>query len=250
VGAVLSQYEYLAPALLASAGEHMINIQLIFERQLGHLVWLLVLLGGLYGASHLQGFWEGKFLGFATRTWVIASVANAVVHQVFVWFCWRTELHARLLTRLLGAAAFNGYAVIFSVLILSRPILFTGLAISNGGTFRSDPCIMTAIAAVLTVPALYLGHSVKKYFGFRRAFGIDHFDSSYRSAPLVREGIFRLTANAMYVYGFLVLWIPGVLLRSTAALCVALFSHLYIWVHYYHTEKPDMKYIYGGESEP
>jgi len=25
---------------------------------------------------------------------------------------------------------------------------------------------------------------------------------------------------------------------------VALFSHLYIWVHYYFTERPDMKIIY------
>jgi len=32
---------------------------------------------------------------------------------------------------------------------------------------------------------------------------------------------------------------------SIAALCVALFNHMYIWVHYYSTEFPDMKRIYG-----
>jgi protein-S-isoprenylcysteine O-methyltransferase Ste14 len=228
----------------------MTKTQLIFERQLGHLVWLLLLLGGLYGASHLQGFWKGEFLGLSARTWVLVSVANTIVHQVFVWFCWRTELHARLLTRLLGAAAFNTYVVIFAVMILARPLLITALAISNESTFPPDPLIMTAIAVVLAVPAVYLAYSVKRYFGVRRAFGIDHFDPSYRSAPLVRQGIFRFSANAMYFYGLLVLWIPGLLLSSTAALCIALFSHLYIWVHYYHTEEPDMKRIYNHESEP
>ncbi|MGH8650439.1 MAG: hypothetical protein ACREUP_14225 [Burkholderiales bacterium] len=32
---------------------------------------------------------------------------------------------------------------------------------------------------------------------------------------------------------------------SPAALGAALFNHLYIWVHYYSTELPDMKRIYG-----
>jgi len=38
-----------------------------------------------------------------------------------------------------------------------------------------------------------------------------------------------------------------VLLCSKAAISVALFSHIYIWVHYYCTELPDMKEIYKQE---
>jgi hypothetical protein len=49
----------------------------------------------------------------------------------------------------------------------------------------------------------------------------------------------------MYVFGFLTLWVPGLWFASAAALVVALFNHLYIWVHYYSTELPDMKRIYG-----
>jgi hypothetical protein len=49
----------------------------------------------------------------------------------------------------------------------------------------------------------------------------------------------------MYVFGFCVLWVPGFWFASAAALIVALFNHLYIWVHYYSTELPDMKRIYG-----
>jgi len=50
----------------------------------------------------------------------------------------------------------------------------------------------------------------------------------------------------MYIFGFFILWIPGLLLLSKAALLVALFNHIYIWVHYYFTELPDIKVIYGN----
>ncbi len=33
--------------------------------------------------------------------------------------------------------------------------------------------------------------------------------------------------------------------NSAAALTVAAFSHAYIWVHYFATEKPDMDFLYG-----
>ena len=78
-----------------------------------------------------------------------------------------------------------------------------------------------------------------------RAFGIDHFDASYRTRPFVRQGIFRFTSNGMYIFGFFILWVPGLWFASVAALCVALFSHLYIWVHYFSTELPDIRRIYG-----
>ena len=39
--------------------------------------------------------------------------------------------------------------------------------------------------------------------------------------------------------------IPGLLAASNEALLVALFNHIYIWVHYYTTEKPDMQRIYA-----
>lgn len=75
-------------------------------------------------------------------------------------------------------------------------------------------------------------YSVRKYFGFDRAFGIDHFDpATYKDVPMVRKGIFQYSSNAMYVYGFFLLWVPGILAQSKAALLVAAFNHLYIWVH-------------------
>jgi len=49
----------------------------------------------------------------------------------------------------------------------------------------------------------------------------------------------------MYLYAFLLFWAIAVGLNSIAALIVAAFSHVYIWVHYYATEKPDMDILYN-----
>jgi len=220
--------------------------RLFFEGQVGHLVCTSVLLAGVYAAGRLGWYDDGFFLGLSTAAWVWITVAEAVAHQVYVWLCWRAELHLGLLTRAFGRSAFGIYAAGFTILILTRPVLVIAVAASNQNTIPMDPTPASLLAAVLAVPSVYLFYSVGRYFGFKRAFGFDHFDESYRSAPLVRDGIFRFTPNAMYVAGFLLVWIPGVALRSRAALVVALFSHLYIWVHYFFTEKPDMNRIYRG----
>ena len=80
-----------------------------------------------------------------------------------------------------------------------------------------------------------------------RVAGIDHFDERHRNEPLVKKGIFRFTSNSMYSFGFLTLWVIAIAGASWAALIVALFSHAYIWVHYFCTERPDMNVIYGSE---
>jgi len=221
----------------------------IFERQLGHVVWLIALLAALYGLSRLDGFSDGELWGIGTITWAWLAASVPIVHQVYVWFCWRTELHAGLLSSWFGKAAFPIYAALFSVLILSRAVLIAILSVSNRGTAAGEPRFMQGLALLVLLPALYTMVSVGRYFGFRRAFGIDHFDPAYRDMPLVREGMFRYSQNAMYDFGFLLLWVPALYFQSLAALAVVGFSHLYIWVHYEFTEKPDMRRIYGSPGE-
>jgi protein-S-isoprenylcysteine O-methyltransferase Ste14 len=219
--------------------------RLIFERQWLHASLLAALLAGLAVVSGSDGVRSGQLWGVTTPVWLWLATAIAVVHQVYVWFCWRTQLHASWLTRTLGTLGFPVYAVGFSVLGISRLVTVFILAVSNQDTLQVNPSVLKLLAIIALIPATYLFYSVKRYFGFKRAFGIDHFDASYRSLPFVRKGIFRFTRNGMYVYGFLLLWVPALWFASLAALSVALFNHLYIWVHYFATELPDMKRIYG-----
>ena len=217
-----------------------------FEGQFGHVICLIILIVALDAASALPGFKDGAFLGVATTGWVVLAVANAILHQLYVWLCWRAELQGQHMTRMLGDNAFFIYAAIFFLLLVLRPVLAFALGWANRGTLAIDPWLGYAVSLLLFAPAVYLMYSTARYFGFARAAGIDHFDPTFRDTVLVRQGIFRWTPNAMYVFGFFVMWIPAFLFQSVAALVVAAFSHAYIWVHYYCTEKPDMRRIYGS----
>lgn len=222
---------------------------LIYEGQIGHVLWLVALVLLVFRARLLPGFSEGSLFGIPTTVWLVLLIGDTVLHQIMVWFCWRTELHLGAMTALFGPRAFALYRTAFAILFGARWVLITLLAIANRGTLPLDPIIGYIVAAVIAVPTVYLFYSVKTYFGFERAFGIDHFKpKEARNWPLVREGIFRFTPNAMYVFGIGGLWIPGFLFQSTTALVAAAFSHIYIWIHYFYTEKPDMKRIYGEKN--
>lgn len=220
----------------------------IFEKQFTHVACVLALLGILFLFSRIDGFFSGNLWGIKTLTWLLLLVAATIIHQVYVWFCWRTELHLGLLSKWFGKYSFKVYAILFFPLLILRLVLITLLAISNQYSI-SIPIFLTAILCIaLAIPPVYLLYSVSRYFGFQRAAGIDHFEPSYKKVPFVREGIFRYTDNGMYLFGFFVLWIPGVLFSSITALAAALFSHLYIWIHFFCTEKPDMDFIYGKQE--
>lgn len=224
------------------------RLALVFERQWLHVGALVLLLAGFARVSRFEGFEVGSLWGLSSLEWAWLTVWLAVAHQSLVWCCWRTELHAGFLSAAMGEAGFTVYAVLFSILGIARTLAVWLLAIANQGTVDISVAVLRPLAIALLVPALYLFYSVRRYFGFRRAFGADHFDPSYRSLPLVREGIFRYTTNGMYVFGFLILWVPALWWGSVAALWVALFNHLYIWVHFFSTEWPDMRRIYGPEG--
>jgi len=157
---------------------------------------------------------------------------------------WRLELYNNTFTSRYGLQkAFKIYSVGFSLLFVCRLIFIIILAISNRDSLSINPLYTYLIAALITPVIIYLFYSVLRYFTIKRAYGIDHFDKNYNE-PSMKRGIFRYTDNGMYVYGLLVLYLPGLFLLSKAVLIVALFNHVYIWVHYYCTELPDMKVIY------
>ena len=219
----------------------------LFQYQLWHLLCLFLLLWGMdlvveWDVSLL----EGEFWGVSTRFWFVLALLSPILHQLYVLICWRLELYYQGITTAFGKAGFRLFKIGFAVLIISRPVTIILLAVANAFTLEMNAFLSYGISILLLIPGLYLMYSVKNYFGFDRAFGIDHFEpEKLKDVPMVRKGIFKFSANAMYVYGFFLLWVPGILAQSKAALLVAAFNHLYIWVHYYFTEKPDMKVIYG-----
>jgi len=217
----------------------------IFEGQGLHAAGLALLLAACAGASRLPQVRQGQLWGIGSVRWLWISIFAAVALQIYVWLCWRLELHGRHLSRLLGRRAFGLYARGFTILGFARIVSVFVLAFVNRGSIADELLSMKIAAVIVLMPALYLFYSVGRYFTFARAFGSDHFDVSVRALPLVREGIFRLTPNAMYVFGFFLLWVPGLWWASAAGLVSGAFNHLYIWLHYYATELPDMRRMYS-----
>jgi hypothetical protein len=210
----------------------------IFYKQIYHFVALVFLLLGVIMLFD-DAARSGQILGLPTRVWFWLSMAIPILHQIYVWFSWRTQLKYGLITKIFGNHGFMVYAIGFSVLIVSRPVLIILLSLSNRHSIVLSPAFVYALSLIFALLSGYVFYSVRTYFGFKRAYGIDHFDESYRHLPFVRDGIFRFTANAMYTVGFLFLWVPGLILFSKAALIAAGFNHLYIWVHYYTVELPE-----------
>ena len=216
--------------------------------QLWHVILLIALLTGLFLFDlNDPSVSLGSLFGVSSQVWFILAVSSPILHQIYVVVVWRLELHYNTLSKMFGDKGFFFFKIGFTILILSRPVLITLLAFSNSNTIVIDPVIRYLVSGILAFLVCYLFYSVIRYFGMDRAFGMDHFyPEEAKKLPMVKQGIFRYSSNAMYVFGFLVLWIPGVLLQSRSALLVAMFSQIYIWIHYYFTEKPDMKLIYGS----
>jgi protein-S-isoprenylcysteine O-methyltransferase Ste14 len=219
------------------------KLNFFFKNQIWHIGGLLLL---FYLSNQIIDFENNSniFLGIGVKNWFLFSMMTPLLHQGYVWLCWRSELCWKTISTTIG---FKAYAVIFIIIMILR-LFSIGLCFADYGSWFNPGLIAWTISVLIFIPFIYTLYSIKKYFGFMRATGIDHFDPEYRSRPLVREGVFRWTSNAMYVFAIQSLWLFGILAASKLALVAAAFQAVYIWVHYYATEKPDMAFIYHKQQ--
>jgi hypothetical protein len=217
----------------------------MFEKQGWHIFFLAILLIGV-GILARGDALVGQLFGISTQTWLWIAVAVPVAHQIVVPIIWRGQLYHNWMTRAFGEKGFLVYKIIFTILFVARPVSLILLGISNFNTLPLDPIFAYVLAFITFVPAAYGMYSVIHYFGVDRAYGIDHFEPEiYRNKPFVKQGLFKYTDNAMYKFVFLFLWAIALVFLSWSALLVVTFQHLYIWVHFYFTELPDIRHIYG-----
>ncbi len=222
----------------------------VLKHQIWHLLSLSLLLIALWYVTHLDtSIVTGQWKSISTRFWLLIAIAIPILHQVYVLIFWRLELHYQRISKSFGPTGFKLFKLGFLILFVSRLISIILLAISNKHTLDLNNSIVIIVSVIFGMLCIYLLYSVRIYFGMDRAMGIDHFEPvKYRNVPFIKKGIFKYSSNAMYVFGFLILWIPALLFKSKAALLVAVFNHIYIWVHYYFTELPDIKFIYKTKT--
>jgi hypothetical protein len=228
-------------------GKLKVPVKFLFKGQFQHVLLLACLVpGAIYLASPALD--SSAWLGIPERTWFSATILLAIVHQVAGWFVFRFQLVFSLFSRLFGKYDLFAWGLIFFPLLIFRLVLILGLGLADSGSLESFRMFQIIAGIVLLIPVIYTGWSIGKYFGVPRALGGDHFRQEYRELPLVREGAFKYSSNAMYTFAFLLFWAIALLTGSLAALASALFQHAYIWVHLYCTENPDMEIIYGKSN--
>ena len=121
-----------------------------------------------------------------------------------MWLCWRSELCWKTISRTIG---FKAYAVIFIIIMILR-LSSIGLCFADYGTWFTPGWIAWSVSVLIFIPFIYTIYSVKKYFGFMRASGIDHFDPSYKDIPFERRGIFKWNSNAnVYFCHYCIFWL-------------------------------------------
>ena len=223
------------------------SIKYFFHRQIWHFLSLIVLVYLTWKFAN-PAIQNNSWLSISSNTWFWLSVGFTIFHQIIVWIVFRLQLGWATLTKIFKSYDQYIWAIIFLPLLISRPIFMIGLANSTSNTLSISKSILIIIGIILLIPALYTLWSVIKYFKIMRALGGDHFRVSYRKMPMVNKGAFKYSSNAMYSYAFLLLYSIALFKTSQPALFVAIFQHIYIWIHYYCTEKPDMDIIYGNNA--
>lgn len=216
-----------------------------FTRQPLHAVLLLFLCIGLWLSSLITGFQVSHSREIAVGVVVATSAGIGVLHQLWVLLFWRLELRSSSISRRFGDSGFLVYSIGFMILFAARIASIVFVAPLNSGTLRVPllhRLILVAVIAALNLWGLY---SVLRYFGVRRALGLDHFDPSVRHGGLVTSGAYRYINNVMYLIILPVFCVPGLLWGSVAATFLGVFHYAYVWVHYCCTEIPDMAVIYG-----
>ena len=162
------------------------KLNFFFKNQIWHIGGLLIL---FYLGNQIVDFKNNLnvFFGISVKNWFLFSMMTPLLHQGYVWLCWRSELCCKTISRTIG---FKVYAIIFIIIMILR-LFSIGLCFADYGSWFNPGLIAWTISVLIFIPFIYTIYSIKKYFGFMRATGIDHFDSSYKNIPFEKRGVFK-----------------------------------------------------------
>ena len=218
------------------------KLNFFFKNQILHIGGLILL---FYVCCQIVDFENNSnvFLGISAKDWFLFSMMTPLMHQGYVWLCWRSELCWKTISRTIG---FKVYVIVFFILGILR-LSSIGLCFADYDTWYTPDWVAWTTSVLIFIPFIYTLYSIKKYFGFMRATGIDHFDPSYKDKSFEKRGIFKWSSNAMYAFSIPVFFGFAISAGSKAMFVFAAYTYIGIWLHYFCTEKEDFKVIYGNQ---
>ena len=216
------------------------KLNFFFKNQILHLGGIIILFYISVQFIDLKSN-TNTFFGISALSWFMIAMSIPLAHQAYVWICWRSELCWKAISNTIG---FKGYIIFFFILIISRLSAIV-LCFVDYGSLYTPGWFAWILAIIIFIPGAYTIYSIKKYFGFLRAAGADHFDPKYKDMPFEKRGIFKWTPNAMYVFAIGIPFAFATATGSQSMFIVAIYTYISIWLHYFCTEKEDFKVIYG-----
>ena len=92
------------------------KLSFFFKHQIWHLGGTIIL---FYIAAQIVDLNNNinTFLGISALNWFIIAMSIPLIHEAYVWICWRSELCWQSISNTIG---FKGYVIIFFILIISR----------------------------------------------------------------------------------------------------------------------------------
>ena len=217
------------------------KLSFFFKHQIWHMGGIIILFYiGLQFVDLKSN--TNTFLGISALSWFMIAMSIPIIHQVYVWICWRSELCWQSISNTIG---FKGYVILFFILIILRLSAIVLCFVDYGSLYKPG-LLAWILSIILFIPGVYTMYSVKKYFGFLRAAGADHFDLKYKDMSFEKRGIFKWTPNAMYTFAIGIPFTFAVATGSQSMFVVAIYTYISVWLHYFCTEREDFKIIYGN----
>ena len=90
------------------------KLRFFFRHQIWHLGGTILL---LYIGSQMVDLDGNKntFLGISSLNWFMIAMSVPLIHQAYVWICWRSELCWKSITNTIG---FKGYVIVFFIIAI------------------------------------------------------------------------------------------------------------------------------------
>ncbi|WP_438711034.1 hypothetical protein ACSTS3_21230 [Aquimarina muelleri] len=88
----------------------------ILKHQHWHILLLTLFLYGLYFVVQSEAtVLSGELWGVKTLNWYVLAISIPIIHQWYVLFCWRSELHYKSLSNRFGKKGFKLYKAEFEI---------------------------------------------------------------------------------------------------------------------------------------
>ena len=126
------------------------KLSFFFKRQIWHLGGIIIF---FYIGTQFVDLENNinKFIGISALGWFMIAMSIPLIHQAYVWICWRSELCWKSISNTIG---FKVYVIVFFILIISRLSAIVLCFVDYGSLYKPGWLAWT-LGLILFIPGAY-----------------------------------------------------------------------------------------------